>query len=276
MTERITVANAAYQARICAILLTGDKSAPRNQVITEEIAGRMRYNADQPVITLKHRKLNYAFMFAEAAWLLSGCDEVDRLARYMNGIRKFSDDGIHLAGAYGPKFVVQEDYVLDALTRDSDTRQAVMTIWERNPGPSKDLPCTISVQFLIRGDLMHAVVCMRSSDVYLGVPYDMFSFAMMVHYMCARYRENTGKRVQPGHVDIMMGSSHAYDRDSDKLQECMNAEVYGQYETINPHVFISSRDIVNALWSLANADLCGIKGLDQFQPLVAQREWTTK
>jgi thymidylate synthase len=39
----------------------------------------------------------------------------------------------------------QLDYVVEALVKDNDSRQAVLTIWRPSPAPSKDIPCTVSI-----------------------------------------------------------------------------------------------------------------------------------
>lgn len=261
--------NDVYRSRISHILQHGSLVTPRGISVIEQIGAWATYDCLYPVVTLKERRLNYAFMFAEAAWILSGSDELNRIEPYMRRIARFSDNGTTLSGAYGPPFRAQLPYVIDALMRDRDTRQAVMTLWRQSPGPSRDIPCTVSIQFLIRNMQLHAVIFMRSSDVLLGLPYDMFTFAMMTHFVALFLP----KTISVGNNTIFIGSSHAYNLDYDKLDRIRNSEEYWDYAPINGHVHNTPDDLVDTLSDLANAQGSGHWSYDQFLPMVRAREW---
>jgi thymidylate synthase len=189
----------------------GDKCAPRGYEIRELLNHTIRVDMRYPVLIEPLRKVNYRFMFAEAAWILSGSNSLDELTPYNSNMAKFSDDGVTLDGAYGPRFVRQLDYVARALFKDRDTRQATMTIWSPNPEPSKDIPCTVAIDFKLRRNRLHAQVFMRSSDVWLGVPYDVFSFTMMTCEVLRRLNYALGHDVyKPGTLYLTAASSHIY------------------------------------------------------------------
>jgi hypothetical protein len=82
-------------------------------------------------------------------------------------------------GAYGPRVVDQLRYVVDCLWKDPMSRQAVMEVWRPNPRESLDIPCTLTLQWLIRDGKLHCIDSMRSSDAWLGWVYDVFSFSML-------------------------------------------------------------------------------------------------
>ena len=158
----------------------------------------------QNILVNYRRQLNYRFMVAECLWIIDGRDDVEYLARFNSKMREFSDDGKTLAGAYGPRLQPQWSYIFNSILVDKASRQAVASIWTPNPPPSKDIPCTISFQFLIRDDRLNMVVNMRSSDVWLGLPYDFFTFSM-----CAiRLAEGLG--LKPGALTMNLASSHLY------------------------------------------------------------------
>src|SRR3990167_3981462 len=96
------------------------------------------------IIVSPARNLNYRFMVAEWLWIAFGRNDVNTITRYNAQLRQFSDDSVTLAGAYGPRIDTQTRYVLETLRRDPSSRQAVMTIWQSAPTPSKDIPCTIA------------------------------------------------------------------------------------------------------------------------------------
>lgn len=105
-------------------------------------------------------------------------------ARYMNG------DGFH--GSYGARIGVQMCHVQRKLQMDADTRQAIVSIWDKNLDNltgMHDYPCTVALQFELERytpklELKHhhrlnMNVFMRSNDAWLGLPYDMFQFAQL-------------------------------------------------------------------------------------------------
>lgn len=205
--------NNAWRAAIRDILDNGDTVAPRGKV-TKEIQQRtitmdMRF----PVLRVPARKLNYQFMAAEAIWILSGDNRVETIAPYNKRIADFSDDGVTFFGAYGPKVMGQIDYVVSKLVEDPDTRQAGLTIWRENPGPTKDVPCTVAIFFNIRNGKLNTNVFMRSSDVWLGIPYDVFNFSMLAHMVCGIMTQLHPEipTVSPGKLYLTAASSHLYE-----------------------------------------------------------------
>ncbi len=167
----------------------------------------------RPVITVDERKLSYQFMAAEAFWILSGDDTTAGIVPFNKNVLEYSDDGEKFFGAYGPCIVDQLPFVVSKLLEDVSTRQAVLTTWRQNPPKSKDVPCTIAMAFNIRGGWLNAHVFMRSSDVWLGIPYDVFSFSMVAHLVCAKYNEaqSNPRAVKPGKLYVTAASSHLYE-----------------------------------------------------------------
>lgn len=198
-----------WQDHLRTLIDAGEKVSPRGIPTLELLHHTTIVSMQSPVIRLKARKLNYRFMAAEAYWILSGRDTVADIAPWNSQIAKFSDDGVRFAGAYGPMIESQIDYVVEKLN-DRDTRQATMTIWRPNPAPSKDIPCTVAIDFKIRNGELSAHVFMRSSDVWLGLPYDVFNFSMLGHLVCGRLAALTGILTVPGQLYLTAASSHLY------------------------------------------------------------------
>lgn len=198
----------------------GGKSSPRGQPIKEMLACMAVVDLNRPIVVEPLRELGYKFMAAEAAWIMSGDDRVSTIKDYAKHIANFSDNGETFFGAYGPKITSQLPYILDKLAEDQDTRQAVMTIWRESPPASKDIPCTVSVQWFIRDGEIHCVDTMRSSDLWLGWPYDIFNFSMLTHYLrlCLRDR---GIHVKPGTLTLFAGSQHIYERNFDGVEKIL-------------------------------------------------------
>lgn len=187
------------------ILQHGEESAPRGLPIKELLGLSLTVpNMLQNIIVHPKRDLNYRFMVAEWLWITAGREDLEFLLRYNKNYAAFSDDGTILSGAYGPRIASQRDFVLQTLRKDPDSRQAVLSIWDRNPKPSKDIPCTLTMQFLIRQKLLHVIVNMRSSDAWWGIPYDLYTFCQLGNMIAGELN------VEPGPLQLHLGSSHLY------------------------------------------------------------------
>ena len=174
----------------------------------------------QPIVTFEERCKDtdmYKFMPAEAAFILTGRNTVGMIAQYSKLITTFSDDGYFFNGAYGPMLIRQFTYIVDELIKDKNTRQAVATIWEPNPRPSKDIPCTISVQFLVRDNKLHCIDTMRSSDAWLGWPFDIFNFSMCSAFISLLFKHRTGHALPLGNIYLNATSQHLYEKDYEKV-----------------------------------------------------------
>jgi len=141
--------------------------------------------------------------------MAAGRYDLATLTKYNKRMAEFSDDGVTLAGSYGSRLSTQMDYLLTQL-RKPGSRQAVATIWTTTPAFSRDIPCTISWQLLARDGVLHAITTMRSSDIWLGLPYDFFNFAQLTNGVAGELG------LTPGELTFNLGSSHLYDRDREK------------------------------------------------------------
>lgn len=221
-------ANLAWVIELLGVLESGNDVSPRGQVTKELLQQTSVIDMRRPVITLPERKLSTKFLGGEAYWILSGDNRVETIAPYNKNIVNYSDDGQTFFGAYGPRIMSQLDYVVDKLKSDSDTRQAVLTIWRENPPETKDVPCTVAVNFMIRDHKLNCHAYMRSNDLWLGFPYDVFNFSMLSHLVCCRLNafvvENGGVIIEPGTLYHTASSRHIYEQHFEQVRQLV-----GQY-----------------------------------------------
>jgi thymidylate synthase len=239
----------------------GQETSPRGMLIREKLACSATIDLNQPIVIEPLRELGYKFMAAEAAWIMSGDDRVETIKDYAKHISSFSDNGETFFGAYGPKIVDQLPYVIEKLAEDRDTRQAVLTIWRESPPPSKDIPCTVSIQWFIRNGKIYCIDTMRSSDLWLGWPYDIFNFSMLTHYLRLELR-NRGIDVEPGTLTLFAGSQHIYERNFKAVEEILRARTSGDgiYRPENKVLSVSDTidemqipgELIDTLWLYAN------------------------
>jgi thymidylate synthase len=203
--------NKVWQEQVELSLVHFDNVVKPRGIEVRERIGRSYQVSMISYLDLKSRKVNVPFMFSEAAWILSGSNRLSEVAKYMRVYENFSDDGIFLRGAYGPKIVDQLGYIVDTLELDPDTRQAFLNIWRERPGSSKDVSCTTGMQFFIRDNTLEMVVNMRSQDIILGFTYDVFTFSMVGKAVQLLLKER-GIQVGLGNLQVNVGSLHIYER----------------------------------------------------------------
>lgn len=159
------------------------------------------------------RKVTVALAAAEAIQLCCGVGMPDLTEAVSSQIASFvrdPDGTVH--GNYGARVDWQLADIIDKLTLNPNDRQAVIQIWNkmsdsrvRRPMP-KDIPCTLVIVFSIEDDELFMSVMMRSNDVWLGVPYDVFQFRQMQRTVAYLLGVGVG---QYTHHAVSM---HAYER----------------------------------------------------------------
>lgn len=235
-------ASAAWLKLLERVKRDGVEAAPRGKPILEVLGASSLIDMRYPVVLVPERRLSIKFLAAEAAWILGGGADVETIASFNKRIADFSDDGVTFNGAYGPKVVGQLKYVVDTLIKDSQSRQAVMTIWRENPAPSKDIPCTVSVQFLVRDGMLHVIDSMRSSDLWLGWPYDVFNFTMIAATVLHEIARQSGVFYELGDLRLNAGSQHIYDENLVGVNRCLADSTGGEDAVL----FDPFQGIVNA------------------------------
>jgi thymidylate synthase len=247
-------ANDAWTEMLGDLLSWGRYAKPRAMGTKELLGYQTVVDMKQPVVTVAKRIEGkfHGFMCAEAAWILSGDNRVTTIAPYSRMIAKFSDDGRYFRGAYGPKIVDQLTYVVDSLVADPDTRQAVINIWRENPRPTKDVPCTLSAQWVIRNGVLHCFDTMRSSDAWLGWPFDVFNFSVLSHAVALLIRERGATPPAIGELRLTAASQHVYERNFAQAQSCVDdPKPAFLANPLDPFAFADVDELIDHLWSLA-------------------------
>jgi thymidylate synthase len=228
-------------------LLRDTEIHPRGEATVEWLFGETTFDMTRPICYHQHRKLNYAFSAAEAYAITHGIPDANFLAKYNKNMAVFSDDGLIFNGAYGPPFHNQIMYAVNSLLNDAASRQSVITIWRQNPVTSADIACTIALQFLIRNSALHVKVTMRSSDVWLGIPYDFFNFTVMALRILTLYNQKTGANIGLGKMNWSAGSSHLYLRNRDALYDVLSELPDKHTSSVPERAFSDWQFVVNSL-----------------------------
>lgn len=194
--------------------------SPRGQKVKEKLGVKFTIlDPRKRIPYIKARKFSMQYMIAELLWYLSGDNSTEWISNYSTFWKYISDDGKTANSAYGARIFkknnrisdeefIQWDYIIDELTKDPDSRRAVIHI--RVPADSihakLDVPCTLSLQFFIRDKKLHQIVNMRSSDLILGIAYDIPAFTFLQEMLANQLN------VELGTYTHISNSLHIYEK----------------------------------------------------------------
>ncbi|ASG19510.1 thymidylate synthase [Nitrospirillum viridazoti] len=158
----------------------------------------------------------------ELFWYLSGSNSLKFIEYYISKGYEAEEGTDIVWGGYGPRLlnksnVNQIHEVVGLLKRNVSSRRAVIQLYDSGDlaGFYKDVPCTCTMQFIVRRGFLHMYVSMRSNDAYKGLPHDVFAFTM-IQELIAR---ELGVRL--GRYKHAVASLHLYDTDLKKAEAFM-------------------------------------------------------
>jgi thymidylate synthase len=170
----------------------------------------------------------------ELLWYLSKSNKLNFIYHYIKPYEDESDDGRTIYGAYGPRLfnwrrkrisifkkyrnINQIGTVIDLLERKPCTRRAVIQLFDAEDivDYHREIPCTCTLQFMIRDEKLHLFTCMRSNDAFKGLPHDVFSFTMLQEIIARKLG------VEIGTYSHAVGSLHLYRDKLDQANQYLN------------------------------------------------------
>ena len=166
------------------------------------------------------RKMPIRYAIGEMLWYLSANNNLSEIQKYTSAWDRMSDDNITVNSNYGwcIKYKYnfdQWEFVKSELQKNPNSRRAVIHIKEANNKESKDVNCTCYIQFLIRNNKLIMHTHMRSNDLWMGFPYDIFQFTCMQILMSMQLGLELGEYVH------ITDSLHLYKRDYDNIKNKM-------------------------------------------------------
>ncbi|GAB4049446.1 thymidylate synthase [Spirosoma litoris] len=184
----------------------------------------------------------------ELLWYLSRSNNLDFISYYIKRYKSESEDGKTIFGGYGPRLfdlrgLNQIDNILRLLKEKRTSRKAVIQLFNAEDlvGKHPEIPCTCTLQFLIRDDQLHMFTTMRSNDAFVGLPHDIFAFTMIQEIM-ARSLD-----VELGEYNHAIGSLHLYAKDRDGAKEYLDV---GFHSTKFPMSAMPKGDPWNEIYKL--------------------------
>ena len=177
---------------------------------------QMRFDLSEGFPLMTTKKLHLKSILYELLWFLSGSTNV----RYLQekGVRiwnEWADADGNLGPIYGFQWrswpaadgrtIDQVSAVVDSIKRNPDSRRHIISAW--NVGEIEKMalpPCHILFQFYVAGDRLSCQLYQRSADIFLGVPFNIASYALLTLMMA----QVTGYK--PGEFIHTLGDAHIY------------------------------------------------------------------
>lgn len=222
-----------YEDLLARVMAQGTPKGDRTGTGTHSVFGaQLRYDLSRgfPLITTK--RVHLRSVVGELLWFLRGDSNVAWLQD--NGVRiwnEWADESGDLGPVYGVQWrawnagdgrhIDQISRVLDILRTDPDSRRMVVSAW--NVGDLEDMalePCHALFQLHVAEGRLSLQLYQRSADLFLGVPFNIASYALLTHMFAQQAGLAVGDLVWTG------GDCHIYDTHVAQVTEQLSREPY--------------------------------------------------
>lgn len=221
-----------YRALLQRILDEGTQRGDRTGTGTLSIFGhQMVFDLQEGFPAVTSKRLYYGMVVDELLWFLSGSQNVNDLPERTQKIwRDFEkNDKGYLGPIYGKQwrswhagggvFVDQIAAVIKSLRDDPNSRRHIVSAWNVGELPYMALPpCHLLFQFYVDGHKLDCQLYQRSADTFLGVPFNIASYATLTHMIA----QQVG--LVPGRFIHTIGDAHIYLNHVDQVELLLSRE----------------------------------------------------
>jgi len=222
-----------YEDLLRDTLANGSAKSDRTGTGTRSVFGRqLRFDLSEgfPLITTK--RVHFKSIAYELLWFLRGESNVGWLRE--NGVTIW-DEWADASGELGPVYGVQWRswptpdgghidqiaQLIDTLRTDPDSRRMIVSAWNVSEIPSMALaPCHALFQFYVADGRLSCQLYQRSADLFLGVPFNIASYALLTMMVA----QHVG--LEPGDFVWTGGDCHIYDNHLDQVNEQLSREPF--------------------------------------------------
>ena len=234
----------AYLQLLQLVLDEGKYKTDRTGTGTTSVFGaQARFNLQNGFPLLTTKKLHLKSILHELLWFLRGETNVRSLQEVGVTIwNEWADAEGNLGRVYGAQWcdwrtpdgrsINQIDQVIEQIQRNPDSRRHIVSAW--NPGELETMklpPCHMLFQFYVHEGVLSCQLYQRSADLFLGVPFNIASYALltlMVAQVCG---------LRPGDFVHTFGDLHIYSNHMEQVREQLSREPRAlPTMTLNPAV----------------------------------------
>ncbi|WP_120337245.1 thymidylate synthase [Cryobacterium soli] len=222
-----------YEDLLRLVLETGANKADRTGTGTLSVFGaQLRFDLSQgfPMITTK--RVHFPSLAYELLWFLRGESNVGWLQEH--GVRiwnEWADEQGELGPVYGVQWrswptpdgghIDQIAQVIETLRTNPDSRRIIVSAWNVADIPDMALaPCHALFQFYVADGKLSCQLYQRSADLFLGVPFNIASYALLTHLVAAQTGLEVGDFIWTG------GDCHIYSNHIEQVTEQLSRTPY--------------------------------------------------
>ncbi|MDP5227922.1 MULTISPECIES: thymidylate synthase [Arthrobacter] len=222
-----------YEDLLRDVMEHGTHKSDRTGTGTRSVFGRqIRFDLSQgfPLITTK--RVHFKSVALELLWFLRGDSNVRWLQeRGVSIWDEWADDAGELGPVYGVQWrswptpggehVDQIAELMENLKKNPDSRRHIVSAW--NVGEISDMalpPCHAFFQFYVADGKLSCQLYQRSADMFLGVPFNIASYALLVHMIAQQAGLEVGDFVWTG------GDCHVYDNHVEQVERQLGREPF--------------------------------------------------
>ena len=221
----------AYLDLLRDVIEHGSDKADRTGTGTRSVFGRqMRFDLRDgfPLVTTK--KLHLRSIVHELLWFLKGETNVAYLRDHKVSIwDEWADADGELGPVYGKQWrrwatadgreIDQIRWVVDEIRRNPDSRRLIVSAWNVADLPDMALmPCHTMFQFYVTDGKLSCQLYQRSGDLFLGVPFNIASYALLTHMVAQACDLGVGDFVHT------LGDAHIYANHFDQVREQLSRD----------------------------------------------------
>ena len=210
------------------VLENGVDKMDRTGVGTRSVFGQqMRFDLSRGFPLMTTKKMHLKSIIHELLWFIKGDTNVKYLQD--NGVRiwnEWADENGDLGPIYGSQWrnwngegIDQLAQVVDKLKNNPNDRRMIVSAWNVSKIPEMHLPpCHMMFQFYVANGKLSCMLYQRSCDMFLGVPFNIASYAlltMMLAQVC---------NLEPGEFVHTLGDTHIYHNHFEQVKEQLRRE----------------------------------------------------
>ena len=221
-----------YTDLLLHVLAHGNQKTDRTGTGTISIFGyQMRFNLAEGFPLLTTKKVHLKSIIHELLWFLQGSTNIAYLKD--NGVRiwdEWADENGNLGPVYGYQWrnwpkpdgsnIDQITQVVNAIKKNPDSRRLIVSAWNvADVDQMKLPPCHAFFQFYVAGGKLSCQLYQRSADIFLGVPFNIASYAlltMMVAQVCG---------LKLGDFVHTLGDAHIYTNHMEQVHEQLSRDI---------------------------------------------------
>lgn len=221
-----------YEDLLREILETGVPKDDRTGTGTRSLFARqLRYDLAEGFPAITTKSLYWHGVVGELLWFLQGGTNVRWLQENQIHIwDEWADENGDLGPIYGHQWrawptsgdaVDQIAHLIETLNTNPDSRRLVVSAWNVSDLPQMALPpCHMFFQCWVAAGRLSLQIYQRSCDMFLGVPFNIASYALLTHMLA----QQSG--LKPGELVWTGGDCHIYDNHVDQVREQLGREPY--------------------------------------------------